>query len=179
MKRALGAFLLLFSISASPAQAQGIPGISPGDRVRVTAPECDLKKKKGTFISFDDDLFSATLDDQDIGCPVGALTRLDVSVGERKWWKASMIGLGVGAGVGAITAVVFVSQASEYDDMTAVAAIVFGMLSVGAGLVTGTIIGVIRGTDNWKEVPLPPFHPSVFSSRGNRLNLGFSIPLRR
>jgi len=176
MRKALGALLLLSSILAPPAQAQDILGISPGDRVRVTAPECDLKNEKGTFISFDADLFSATLDERDIECPVEALTRLEVSVGERKWWKWGLGGFGVGAGAGAATGMVVC--AGEDDELCWALSLVLTGITASVGFVSGSVVGLIRGKDKWEEVPLPPVRPYLQGTPDGRFGIGFSIPVR-
>ncbi len=97
MRRTLGAFLILSAILPLPIQAQATPQIQPGYRIRVTASECDLRKTEGTLVSLEKGLFTATVGRSKIECPVEALTRLEVSVGERKPWKATLIGLGIGS----------------------------------------------------------------------------------
>jgi len=142
----------------------------------VTALECQLQEQTAILISLESQVLSATVDNEDVECPIGALTRLEVSQGERKWWKASLLGLGVGTVVG----VVLGSTVYESNEGSAAAeAAAIAALSAGVGFLAGTIIGVIRGKDNWKEVLLPSVQPSALLSTGNRLNIGFSIPLRR
>ena len=176
--------IMCLAMAVSPLQtraikAQEVPLIRPGDRVRVTAPECQLREQMATLLSLEKDFFSATVGDTDIQCPVEALTQLERSVGERKWWKASLLGLGVGVGVGAIGVLVITSDPPPYDDMYGMVAFIWAIASTTAALLVGTGIGIVRGRDHWKEVPLPLVQPSLFVSRGSRLNLSISIPLRR
>lgn len=157
-----------------PVGAQDTPVAKPGSRIRVTAPECQLQEKTAILISLESGRFSATVDNEDVECPVGTLTRLEVSQGERKWWKASLLGLGAGAVVGVVagSTVYDSKEGSAVAEAAAIAA-----LSAGVGFLAGTIIGVIRGTDDWEEVLLPTVQPSEVLSTGNRLKIGFSIPL--
>lgn len=148
----------------------------PGDRVRVTAPECELRKQTGVLRSLENYLFSATLGDKDVQCPFEALTRLEVSVGERKWWKTSVIGLGIGLGVGAVGVIAITSDPKPGTDMYGLAAALWAVASTSAGLLVGTGIGIIRGRDHWEEVPLPLVLPYFGPSLDGRLNFGFSIP---
>lgn len=179
MSRILGPLAMLLIIFPAIAKGQGGPIPGPGDRIRVTAPDCQLRQQKGVLTSVDRDLFIGTIRGEEIQCPSEALTRLDVSVGERRWWKGSLIGLGVGLGVGGIGVIAITSDPAPGDDMYGLAAALWAIATTSTGLVLGTVVGLIRGSDTWREVPLPLFQPSLFVSRGNRLGFGFSIPLKR
>jgi len=180
MKKALSILLLLSSISAPSAKAQEV---IPGDRIRVTASECDLRKTIGTLISVEEGVFSATVGDSKIECPVGALTRLEVSVGERKPWKATLVGLGIGIVVGTIGVATILPEGEGFWESLEFSnalgsATLWAMASITVGTVTGNEIGRKRGTDHWKEVHLS-VQPFVFLSTGNGLTIGFSIPISR
>ena len=66
MKRQAAVFLTLFAILPTAAQTQTDPSLRSGDRIRVTAPECALQEARGTLISLEDRLFSATLGTGDV-----------------------------------------------------------------------------------------------------------------
>jgi hypothetical protein len=172
--------LVAFLVQAGTSSAQETVGVKPGDRVMVTAPECQLRKQTATLLSLEKDLFSATVGDTDIQCPVEAVTQLEVWKGEEHWWKWVFIGTGVGAGVGAVFGLAWGSQC-EFDflDTCGPGPTLFAMASTLTGLLSGLAIGLTSREKSWKEVRLPLVQPSLFVSRGNRLNVGFSIPVRR
>lgn len=172
--------LVAFLVQTGTLSAQGTVGVKPGDRVRVTAPECQLRKQTATLLSLEKDLFFATVGEKEMECPVEALIQLEVWKGEEHWWKWVFIGTGVGAGVGAAYALAMGSQC-DFDllDTCGVAPTLFVLAFSTAGFVSGIAVGLTSREKNWKEVPLPPIRPFLFVSGGSRLNLGFSIPLRR
>jgi hypothetical protein len=165
--------LAALSFQSAETKAQETPQVKPGDRVRVTAPECQLKRQKGTLISLDQNLFSATVGNEDIECPVEALTEVQVSVGKRKWWKASLGGMGVGVGMMFVMGAY--SEPGEFGDKNSLIAVSLAPI----GLVTGTVVGLIRGKDSWEEVNLLPIRPSLQVSAHGRLGFGLTVPLRR
>jgi hypothetical protein len=126
-------------------------------------------------MSFDQEFLKANLDGKSVECPTTGLQRLDVLVGERKWWKASLIGLGIGLGVGGIGVVAITSDSAPEDDMAGLAAALWAVTATSAGLVTGTIVGLIRGSKDWRAVDLPPSGPFLVFSGANRWEIGFSI----
>ena len=148
MKSLVLSLAILTFVPFQVVGAQETPLAGPGSRIRVTAPECQLRKQTAILISLESEIFSATVDDEDVECPVGALTRLEVSQGERKWWKASLLGLGVGAGVGLVAGVV--AAGSSDDEMAVFGGLIIAGFSTGVGFVIGTVIGVIRKGDDWK-----------------------------
>lgn len=178
MKKALIVFLLLSSISALPAKAQEV---IPGYRIRVTSSQCDLWNTEGTLVSLEKGLFKATVGRSRIECPVDALTVLEVSVGEREPWKATLVGFGIGFLVGvAGVSEIMPDGDNGFDALNGMGpAIMWGMASISVGVVIGHVIGRKRGTDRWERVPLPQVHPSVLLWGDGHLGIGFSIPLRR
>jgi len=178
MRRTLCALLVLLAVIPLPLKAQAKPQVQPGDRVRVTAPRCGLEKTAGRLLSIDGERFSATLGGEDIDCPIQALTRLEVSLGERKPWKPTLVGVAIGVGIGAIgVAAILPSGEETWDDLGPAA--MWAMASITVGAVAGNVIGRKWGTDHWEEVLLPLVQPSVLFLRDGRLGFGFSVPIRR
>jgi hypothetical protein len=173
--------MAVLPLQTSAIKAQEVPLIRPGDRVRVTAPECELEKAEGTLLSIGNDRFSATVGKKDIQCPVQALTQLEVSLGERKWWKATLVGLGIGIGVGAIGVAVIWEDELRKDSWTPnyAPAIMWTMGWITVGAVTGSEIGRRRGRDQWKEIPLPVGRFSMLRTPSRQLCIGLSIPVGR
>jgi hypothetical protein len=155
--------------------AQETSLLKPGDRVRVTAPECQVTRQTATIISFEDKVVAAVVGERDVRCPYDAVEEIEISLGRRRWWKCSLIGLGVGVGVGMGSAMI-ISGSNQGDDMG------LSILAIGstlAGLLGGTAVGVIRGTEGWKTVPLPPVQPYLVLSPHSGLGFGLSVPVRR
>ena len=163
----IGSYLALvaFLAQAGTSSAQETFGVKPGDRVRVTAPECQLRKQTATLLSLENDLFFATVGEKEMECPVEALTQLEVWKGEEHWWKWIFVGTGVGAGVGAVFALAMGSQC-DFDllDTCGVAPTLFVMAFSTAGLVSGLAVGLTSREKSWREVPLPPIRPVLFLS---------------
>jgi hypothetical protein len=88
--------------------------VQSGGRIRVTAPECELRKAEGTLTSPEDGLLSAASENRDIECPTEAVTRLDVFSGKRGWGWTTLKGIGIGFGVGLIMGVIESRQ--EYSE---------------------------------------------------------------
>ena len=179
MKRAVGVFLLLFSFSASPSRAQGIPGIKPGDRVRVTSVEC-FQGVKLRFTSFSGDTLWTTSNNLNTGCPASQITQLEV-FRATSISKASGLGLLIGTAGGA-----FIGGHSTAgdegdcgDDCWLTGAMVGGVLGAGSGLVAGIILGVTKSHGRWEEIPLPPVQSYLQRTADGRFGFGFSITLRR
>lgn len=169
MRRLIPFLFLLLSIPLV-AKAQ-VPQVKPGDRIRVTAPECELLRAKGTFIAFDADQFSATMGDGDVHCPVDALTRMEVSMGKR----SILLSAFVGAAIPVLAGFLFESS-NDCEGICFLVSVIYG---APAGFLVGGLSSVIRGRDKWRGARLPYVQPSLSLSTGNRLHLGFSIPLRR
>ena len=179
MKRTLGALILLSLTVPVKIQAQGSAQVKPGDRLRVNSSECFQEARRLRFSSITEDTLWATSRNKDVGCPISQISGIEV-FRPTSVLKTSSIGLGAGAAAGLlIMAVPYGSTCGGDCDMGGVAAIVGAVLGGGVGLVAGMVTGLTRKLGRWKEVPLPLVQPSSFVSRGNRLNLGISIPLRR
>ncbi len=172
MKRTLGALILLCLMVPIATQAQGTAQIKPGDRVRVTAPECQLQKQKAALVSVENGILTAISGDETFECPVEALTRLDVLVGERGGRKLAWIGALVGAVGGAI-----MSPACEENAGSCLLAL--PVAGGAVGFLVGSAVGLIIGEEIWEEVGLPPIRPSFDVSAHGRFGFGLSIRWRR
>ena len=176
--RYLPALIPMFLMLPSWAGAQGRVQIFEGDRVRVTAPECQFQKQTATFVSVENDLFSATVGENEIQCPFDDLTRLEVSLGDRKWYEDSVRGMKFGAILGVAAGVAIVATADLEDDLPVVEALL-GVVGMGAaGFLIGTGVGAVRDPEDWLEAPLPQLRPSVSVAKNGRFSFGFSMPLR-
>ena len=167
-------FVVLLAYSSPvAASAQVTSVVAPGDRIRVTAPECLWVKQEATFVSFGENRFSAVVDDKDVSCPASALAALEVAQGERRWWKASLAGMGIG---GVAVTLVGAGMEPDYASAAPLAGVILGM---PAGFLVGTVVGWARGSVDWQNVPLPTAKTHLMVSTNRTLGFGFSISLRR
>jgi hypothetical protein len=149
------ALALVSALVAVPAGLAQAPSLTPGARIRLSAPGYEIKNRPGTLVRVTPD--SLTIDfrrnAEPITVPLDALTRLDVSRGRRReagFWRGAGIGfLITGALVGAA-----VLSARECGEDCQVPLMIYG----GSGLVLGTVLGGIIGArkapDLWEAVPL-------------------------
>jgi hypothetical protein len=146
--------------------------------VRLTAPDCQLQKQPATLVSFEDDILSASVGDTEIQCPFGALTKLEVSLGERVWQKDAVKGMKYGALLGLAAGVAIIASADRENESAAGDA-ALAVAGLGAtGFLVGAGISAIRGREEWLEAPLPLPRPSVFLVGRDRLHLGFTLRVR-
>jgi hypothetical protein len=144
--------------------------VEPGVRVRVTAPECELRGHAATFRA----LRADTLVLETTECPLDSVTRLDVSGGQK---SHARLGAGIGFAAVALGTVVYCktvefSGCVPYDsDLTLAFALIFGAL----GGVAGGIAGYLIKTERWEEIPLERLRVSLAPQRDGGFALGFSV----
>jgi hypothetical protein len=174
-------FLALIALSLmfpSRAAAQGPVQIFPGDRVRLTAPDCQLEKQPATFVAFEDNLISATAGERTIQCPLGALTKLEVSLGDRIWQRDAVRGMKYGALFGLAGGVAVMASAGREEDSAVVDAMLVTAGAGALGFLIGAGISAMREGEEWLEAPLPSPRPSFALEGRGRVHIGFSIPVR-
>jgi hypothetical protein len=146
--------------------AQQSRAIPSGQRVRVTAPDCDLRKQRANLDGWRGDTLVLGM----VYCPLASVARLEVNRGSS---GHAAIGLLVGWFVGAV---IGYSTADEcpaneqyglrrmscFGHIDPWAAMVLGSV-VGAGL--GTVIGAFIKTDRWEEVRLDRLRVSFAPQR--------------
>lgn len=181
MKRLVLLWAILAPAPFRAADAQNALVVEAGDRVKITAPACELRDRIGTFLTVDNDLFRVAFDDGEIMCPVGALAALEVWRGEKNWWKWILIGTGVGAGVGAAFGLaVYPKEGCDFlpTACDAEAALIFSAFTF-AGLMSGVAIGLTQREKVWRMGSLPGFRAQLTSYAHGAIRFAFSMPLRR
>ena len=169
---------LLVSLGLAPVtQVQGQQPLSPGQRVRVTAPSLDLDKHTETFRALRGD----TLVLESMWLPLSEVARLDMYAGRHGHpWRGAAIGGVVGGAVGFISYCVFAGTisdgsdfcAGETDEVYPYRALVLG---IAGGALIGAAIGAAIKTDRWKNVPLDRLRVSLVPQRDGRLALGLAV----
>jgi hypothetical protein len=172
------ALITLFLVLPTRADAQGPVQIFPGDRVRLTAPDCQLEQQPATFVAFEDDIVSATAGERTIQCPFGALTKLEVSLGDRIWHRDAVRGMKYGALFGLAGGVAIMASAGREDDSAAVDAMLVVAGAGAVGFLVGAGISAMKEGEEWLEAPLPSPRPSVALMGRGRVQVGFSLPFR-
>ena len=168
-------FVLICIFGSASTQIAAQEPLASGSRVRVTAPDCALRGQAATFRA----LRADTLVLETTECPLASVTRFDVSRGQK---SRAGIGILVGAGAGALGAVIYCSQdKNEFsdegkcvlfdDDTTPFQALIFG----AAGGIVGGFVGYLIKTDRWEEVPLERLRVSLNPQRDGGFALGFSV----
>ncbi len=180
LKRVIWAFIFLHFTHLGETWAQEPLGLNLGDRVRVTAPECSILVGQFEFRGLKDDSLLLRYDRGDHTCPLDAVQNLEVSLGKRHWWKSSLAGLGIGAAGGVTAGLFFFHCNSGAEDCSKGFLVFLGAVWGGlSGLVVGSLVGVARGSEGWRTVPLPPVQPYLNLSLEGGPGIGVSIRLRR
>ena len=184
--RGMGVILVLLPLTSLAAQEISNK-ITPGTRVRVSAPAVAKNRIVGTVVSADSTMIvlqatpSANYQPPPLKVPWAAMHHLELSQG-RKWSGTRMAagaGIGllggalVGAGFGAATA-----SPSE-EGAQAIQAFVGGIIGAGSGFVLGTVIGAQR-RERWQMVPLTKVRIGILLYRSDReafssVGLGLSV----
>ena len=144
--------------------------VFPGERVRVTAPDCALRGQVATLRAIRAD----TLVLETTECPMASVTRLDVSRGQKSHGRN---GAAIGFPAGAVLAFAYCQVGDKTgcevlgNDATLGIALIFG----GVGVLVGAIVGHAIKTDRWEEVPLERLRVSLAPQRDGRFALGFSV----
>ncbi len=145
--------------------AQQKTTVTPGSRIRASAPSVSSKPFVGDVVGWESDSLivdarvwqKGTRLNQQVKVAMGSLTKLEVSRGRKSRF---LQGLGYGFLVGAVTGTV-IGAASGDDDpsqffsMTAGEKAAVGAVSLGLlGGIVGGVIGLSSPAEKWEEVPL-------------------------
>ena len=161
-------FVLICIFVGAPTEMVAQEPLASGSRVRVTAPECELRGQAATFRA----LRADTLVLRTTECPLASVTSLDVSRGQTSYAKrGAILGFlsGIVGGIAYCTALDR-SRCKVFDtDYTFLGAFIGG----GMGSALGGFVGYFIKTDRWEEVPLEQLRVSPQPEGG--LALGFSV----
>ena len=158
--------------------------VAPGDTVRVTAPSMDMDDSVGTVAALETDRLTVQVEERAdaLSVPLADVTKLKVRRGQKSnAGKGALIGLGVGAAAGVITALLSCADSqcdwdNAGDDVTGYTAVVLGAGGALLGAGIGAIIGSSIKTDRWESVPLDNIRVSLTPS--TPLGLGVAVRVR-
>jgi hypothetical protein len=156
--------LLLAALCASGGElrAQRIPSVSPGERVRVTAP--DLRRQVGRVVAVRADtlVFQARGTELPVPLSIPDVSRLQVARGKQSPIRGALIGTGVGAlaGYGIAAALVAGEECDASDCLgpREIAAFFAWAGATVAGAFGGALIAA--QTERWVSVPLASLAPA-------------------
>jgi len=157
-----------------------LPG--PGSRVRVTAPDYDMRQATGRVLRRTEDSITIDRDGArpDVTLPFDRLSRLDVSTGKlpsHGFFRGAALGLVVGLFAGA--AYGGLQYLSCSGELCGIWILVGGAVGAGAGLIVGAIVGVPHPPDRWERVALPGRSSGAGGASGGRTaKFGLSISFR-
>jgi hypothetical protein len=153
-RSALGAALLLVT-TASAGHAQ-TGGVSPGDRVRLRAPEAVSGRLTGTVLSATRDTFTVSDGGRVRAVPVGAITQLERSSGRSSGAgarKGLLWGTGIGLGLALLNTGFSDPGCADGTDDCVNTAAGFAVWT-GLGAAVGVVVGAARGSERWERVPI-------------------------
>jgi len=156
------------------AVAQGAQWVTPGAKVRVTAPTLGLSEQVGrvqetrgdTLVVLTDVMRGGHLRADTVHVAMATVTKLDVRTGGRgHWLEGAGIGLALGLAIGA---------ASDDGSSRAYAP---SAPAMGGGLlgILGAVIGGSIKSDRWSEVPLDRVRPRLVALQDG---VGVGVVLR-
>lgn len=166
--------LLLFSALTpvrAPAQI-----LSPGARLRITAPAQQVDRRVASLIAARGDTLTVRYEGaaDPVNLPVGQLTRVEVSRGRHgHLLTGAVAGLVAGTVVGG-------AIGASYDDEESawVSPIIFVLaagLGASAGLVAGGVTGAAIRTERWVTIPPSLLRPTVGMWRPAEGGLGLRV----
>lgn len=168
----LAAILLVLAGCASARTPE--PGLlTPGDRVRLSAPSVVVGEVRGEVLEISPaELLLSVRPDFHRVIPVDALRSLAIQRGTRRRGKeGALIGLGTGVvGFGVILA----SEGTDGcgSSCGAYMALSAGLLA-GTGALLGTLVGLLFETEVWEEQGLP----LAIQATPNGLQVEFRLPV--
>lgn len=147
----------LLTLTASHRLGAQVPReVNPGDRIRVTAPELNLRRRVGTVVDAEPESIVVRFEGGEIDLRVDRplITKIEVPTGERKTQGLRGLGLGaaVGFGLGATMGLVSGDDdpgliAFSAEEKAAVLGVSFGVI--------GGLVGAVAGHSRKAEVWAP------------------------
>ncbi len=163
----LASFVTLLLITRVTGLAAQHTLVTPGARVRVSAPTVAERPLLGTVVALEVDtlIVDARGYAHPLALPLASLAWLEVSRGQKsRTLKGAGIGFLVGGAAGLATAAIVCAIAGDCaadDPYTGLVYAVFGVLGAGVGALTGAIIGSTIKVDRWEAVPLDRIRVSL------------------
>ena len=177
--RACTILFLLLLPSLTAAQQ---PPLTPGQRVRVTAPDVGLARAHATLEAIEGgELVLRT--DAARRVPLASVTRLETYAGRRSHW---LLGAGIGfvAGAGATYLVLnppgasstaMCDQSANQDAIGTGECLGLTALGGVAGAGLGALVGMFIKSDKWTDVSRERWRFSIVPQPNGRFTLGASL----
>ena len=194
---------LLVLACLAPLEAQQLPQLAPGQRVRVTAPASGLANEDATLVSATRDTIvigrtqvrsendSWWIDTVRTALPLRSVTSLEIFRGQgSSGGLATGLGAGVGGLAGVVVGVLLAQDVGGDDQCGGMGPRLFCLssrdkkaltvaLSGGVGLSIGFLIGhsidATKEAEQWERVPLDRLRVALMSLPHGRVGLGASL----
>jgi hypothetical protein len=151
--------LLVGVVAVAPQSAAAQSALpTPGTRVRVSAPDFDIKADAGKLLRATSDSLTVDFAGErgELTIPIDRVSRLEVSTGKRR-----AAGFGYGAGLGTVVGVLagigvgaLMQLDCKVDEFCGLWFIVTVPGGAGLGFIVGGVTGLARAPDRWQEVSL-------------------------
>jgi hypothetical protein len=165
--------LLLPGAAWSEEEPKAETAITPGSRIRLSAPTVAVERIEGTVIQMDQTSVSISAGDRaSVSVPRESITRLEVNTGRHRQTKAgALTGAVIGAALGAAHPCFAMVGCDEQN--AGAAALIYGLTGAGYGAIVGALIKV----DRWTALPLDRVRvtPVATPGRGVGLSVSFSF----
>ena len=168
--RTTGFLVFLCVLLNSPSLAEDTPTLSPGMRLRVTAPDQFRQAFVGTFVADEPNALVVQAGAERIAVRREAIQRLEVSERGSSKGKGALIGAAVGTG--AVLAMLLSVLSSDFGGGNAEAGRIAAWFAVGGGLGAAIGAGIAPG-ERWVELR----SPSLSDQRGNVSDLRFGLSI--
>jgi hypothetical protein len=145
--RSLLGALTAAGIGASPAAAGTEAALVEGAKVRLEAPAVSAGRIQGAVAELGATALVVAVDERRVTVPWRAITRMDVSAGER---RHALRGLLIGAGAGAALSIVMPKCVNEGCSTEVGFEPVFALMGALGGSAWGSLVGALVKTDDWK-----------------------------
>ena len=166
----LVATLPVVSGCASRATPTVVP--EPGARVRVTAPDLNVRRYDGILAAMPPD----TIVVDTLRLALASVTQLDRYVGKQSHpWQGAGIGFLAGWSIGFVAWHVAGAGCYEGAAQSACAAVIGGGIgALGGGMIGAAVGGFAWKTDEWQRIPVDRLQVSVVPRRGG-LGIGVRV----
>jgi hypothetical protein len=173
--------ILLLLLLPSLAVAQQ-PPLTPGQRVRVTAPDVGLARAHATLEAIEGGALVFRTD-ATRRVPLASVARLEAYAGRRSHW---LLGAGIGFAVGAgatylvlnppgASSTALCDQSANQDAIGTGACVGLTALGGVAGAGLGALVGMFIKSDKWTDVSREGWRLSIVPQPHGRLTLAASL----
>jgi hypothetical protein len=158
----------LFQLCFTTISSQNALPLIEGDQIRFSSEILNYKSVKMTYHHQSDNTITFN-DGKDYTVSISQIDKIHVKRGRKSnFLKGAGIGTFTGATIGLV-----IGLGDDYfgSSLAGVGAIAGAFL----GFVSGSLVGLMSKTDNWKEVPINDLKIGVLPNGGSAVGLGLTL----